>query len=364
MDRLLDKSILSIIDTANMPFLPSKRDMIIKFLVYHINTTKALLNSNFEYKNEIDVALRVELMAVNDQKLNDFIAYLIKLSIPTEWIYDFHFLATRSNLNQVVENVNLHGYAILSENSYTTSSTLLDEAICDKIVDSCKKLKYFAKYQNKYINGINLEKPIGITHWVVDQANIFYIPEVQDLLMDPFILNVCKEYLGGATPILTQTNFWWSTANPKVAEKDHSHSFHQDQDDIKFIKVFIYLNDVTDKNGSHVYVKDSIHNRTGLPKWYKISNRLTDDFITNKYGKDNVINLTGPKGTMIFENTNGFHKGMALTQGYRYLLQLEYGCSTSWWENKYFTLNMNKLTPKMQKFINENPLMFIKYKKL
>ncbi len=75
-----------------------------------------------------------------------------------------------------------------------------------------------------------------------------------------------------------------------------------------------------------IFETDLIYNRI-TPNTYNPSDRLPDAYIDDNYG-DDVITITGKKGTVIFEDTNGFHKGTQIKNGSRYILQLQY-CSTA-----------------------------------
>src|SRR5262249_17795234 len=60
----------------------------------------------------------------------------------------------------------------------------------------------------------------------------------------------------GCRPTLSYLRAWWSvpTADGKPREAEN---FHRDVDDLAFIKLFIYLTDVDDASGPHVYVQGS-----------------------------------------------------------------------------------------------------------
>ena len=52
--------------------------------------------------------------------------------------------------------------------------------------------------------------------------------------------------------------------------------------------------------------------------------RISDDEIAQVFGPDNVIELTGRKGTVIAVDTLGYHKGKAPQSGCRLVAQLEF----------------------------------------
>ena len=69
--------------------------------------------------------------------------------------------------------------------------------------------------------------------------------------------------------------------------------FHQDKEFAKFFKVFVYLTDVTEGNGPHVFVEgshiDEAHT-LGVP----VTERIPDAEITKYYASDRIKTLLGP----------------------------------------------------------------------
>ena len=172
----------------------------------------------------------------------------------------------------------------------------------------------------------NPDKLAG-TYWLKDQNTAAQMPEFARIAFDPYILSVVSGYLG-CTPIHVQTNLWFSFAGEQDYKtlSRNAQFFHQDKEFVKFIKVFIYLNDVTTENGPHCYIKGS-HidelNQHGIP----YSTRLPDEQVLNIYGEDKLRIVEGKAGTIIFGDTVAAHKGLPLKKGSRLMLQLEYAAS-------------------------------------
>lgn len=235
----------------------------------------------------------------------------------------------------------------IKKDGYYVYDSILPEDICDKICDSCSDLKFYLKSnRHKTVKGIDLNRQQSSTYWIGDQFDLARNSIIQDLYMDPTILGICQEYLN-TIPINTQTNLWYSISG----KSDGTQNFHQDYDDLKFIKVFIYLSDVGKKNGPHSYVKGSRYN-IKCPKRYKIHGRVQDSFIDKNYNNEDIIKFTGKKGTIIFEDTTGFHKGSQLEEGHRIMLQLQYSSTTANIKKR------EKIDLKNDKF----PICFLKYK--
>ena len=96
-------------------------------------------------------------------------------------------------------------------------------------------------------------------------------------------------------------------------------NFHRDWDDLKFVKCFIYIEDVDDGSGPHVYVEKTHHSRL-LNK----TCRFSDEKVKLMYPENNIIKFTGKAGTIFLEDTSGIHKGLMPTKSKRLILQFVY----------------------------------------
>ena len=132
----------------------------------------------------------------------------------------------------------------------------IDEDVCKRIVDGMKTKNFKERTTNKIVK---YGQPKGCytsnSAWCVSQADVINVPDVQELVGDGKLLSVIQEYLG-AKPILTQTNLWF-THNVNTDFSTNAQLFHRDFDHERWLKVFVYLSDVTDRNGPHCFVKRS-----------------------------------------------------------------------------------------------------------
>lgn len=261
----------------------------------------------------------------------------------------------QSRVDRIVKQLSNEGYHIF-ENKLSSS-------ICNKILASLDKVEFQGKLSDDIINGIDVKKSKSNTYWILRHQDILDIPEIQEIASDPTILNVVQDYLKCA-PIQTQSNCWWSTNN-NTDKKEISASaqmFHQDITFVKFVKVFIYLNNVGHENGPHVYVPSSMHlENSDLPKNYKASQRLSDEYVFEEF--ENVKEMVGEQGTILFEDTSGFHKGKPVETGHRVIFQLEYCCSV--FNGKVTPIGKDqmiriteKFSPKFKEFIEKYPRIF------
>lgn len=142
------------------------------------------------------------------------------------------------------------------------------------------------------------------------------IPLIMDLANDPEILKVAEAFMG-CKPTISNIQSWWSLCGHDQPEQ--AEFFHRDVDDWRFFKFFIYLTDVDDNAGPHVFVKGSQGVHTGIP-----IRRYSDQEVIDLFGKENVMHIHATAGTAFLENTFGFHKGQLPKSKRRLLLQFQY----------------------------------------
>ena len=316
---------------------------IYNFLIINHNNLLNIKQKNFNISSNSEFYANI-----NNKKINNLIGKIIGM------IYNLYEFTDHSNFNNYdLDKIN----NLLLLNGIYIHNEFIKEEICENIINKINNKYSFQNISNnKILDNINLYNTSSGTTWIKNHKDIISISEVQQIATDPFILNVAQNYLQ-CKPILIQTNFWVSCAG----SNDQTNFFHQDYDDVNFLKVFIYLNDIDDDNGPHSYVKGCLNNMI-TPIDYKPSKRLDDDYINEKYG-ENVIKITGKKGTIIFEDTNGFHKGNILNKGYRFMLQLQYGSSTKFLDNKINFINdlTEEELPKLYEEKNKYPDTYFIY---
>jgi len=197
-----------------------------------------------------------------------------------------------------------------------------DENKCDSIVEQIGQMEFQSWHGYHTVQGYDFKAANSNIYQVKDHKVILAIPEVKEMCENIQMLKLVSQYLGG-TPIQTQCNCWW-TINHNEAEGGQK--FHQDSTYSKFIKGYLYLNDVTMENGPHVYVPGSVHNMIH-PEPYRAHQRVTDEFIEENYS--DIIYLTGEKGSIHLVDTNGWHKGLPVISGHRLIIQLEWTLDTT-----------------------------------
>ena len=141
--------------------------------------------------------------------------------------------------------------------------------------------------------------------------------------LDIKLLEIVASYLG-LWPSLYSIGAW---LNYPIGEPPMSSQlWHRDPEDLKIIKVFIYLVDVDEERGPFCYIPEtqSFSKHANLVPVHKDSMRITDEEMATAIGPENWIKCTGPVGTMILADTVGFHRGGYAKHGNRVLITFTY----------------------------------------
>jgi hypothetical protein len=140
------------------------------------------------------------------------------------------------------------------------------------------------------------------------------------------LLDVANAYLG-IWAKLEYVDLWYTKPAEAGAERQASQRWHRDFNDKHLLKVFVYLRDVDEKAGPFEYVPRSAPgNELGyLWEWRPMSESYPpQDELAERIAGRPVQTFTGPKGTVIFCNTSGFHRGGFATAKPRVLATFTY----------------------------------------
>ena len=149
-------------------------------------------------------------------------------------------------------------------------------------------------------------------------SDFIRVPAVQKILSESAFHEIAQRYLK-CRPILTSASMW---LDPVYQGKFEPHVYHYDNDGPGFLKFFIYLSDVDIDSGAHTFIEGS--HRRNKPKEFTRARRYDRQELLDHYGAKSEIVFEAPAGTIIAEDTSGFHKGTTLKKDYRLLMQLQY----------------------------------------
>ena len=160
--------------------------------------------------------------------------------------------------------------------------------------------------------------PTDVPIFVWRMADMAANPTIQDIVLNGPFWAIAQDYLG-CRPTLSTMSLWLNTS---FKGENGQFVYHYDNDGPKFLKFFIYLTDVEIGTGAHYFIKGTQHPQK--PPQFARSKRYGEQELLDHYGHANECVAAGPAGTILAEDTMGFHRGSTITHGYRMLLQLQY----------------------------------------
>lgn len=194
-------------------------------------------------------------------------------------------------------------------------------------LELCERLEAFASTVECQVPSVSdaartrydPQHPLSVLYRVPEVDLISEI-DVQKILADPSLLAIAEAYLE-CEPVIADASMWWSTAMLDQPDGPSAQLFHFDMDQLCFFKFFIYLTDVTAQNGPHCVVRGSHH---GKPLALRRDGRIPDSDFEPFYSPKDMLEITGPRGTMFVVDTRAFHKGKYLRAGDRLVFQTVY----------------------------------------
>jgi hypothetical protein len=157
--------------------------------------------------------------------------------------------------------------------------------------------------------------PPGIHLGHFPQTSLLRAPHLLQLANRPDILALAAGMIGGK-PTIHNLLTWWSF--PVPGSPVDSQLWHRDCADWKMAKLFVYLTDVDDTAGPHVYAPDTVH-RDEL----QALRRYSDAEVAAVFPK--TVKITGSAGDAFMEDARGLHRATLPTGKRRWVFEASYG---------------------------------------
>ncbi len=270
-----------------------------------------------------------ELFVLTSGKSNDVVSN--KISQPkyqnVNWQNGILNLKSKQQFDNALAGIKRDGYFVFDAK--------LSEDAVNKIVEYAKTTPCkYRKIAETNANGdykidvVNVEEIFNESHiqsplYQFSMDKIIGCKEIQNLVFDTSLLAFAQEYLN-TKPIVDLLAMWWSVPFAGRGKAEAAQMYHFDLDRLKFVKFFFYLTDVDSETGPHCYVRGS---HKELHPTLKRDGRFNDDEVEAAFGKQNMVELGGKKGTIMVVDTRGLHKGKDLTKDKRLIFQIEFANS-------------------------------------
>ncbi len=246
------------------------------------------------------------------------LAYAGRHFTPT-WRYGFNFKSTLAyKFNQprlsgeaarILVELNRNGVALSS-----IAKLLGDDSCFDELSQAVDQL------EKEWADQIAAERAKADEHDLTRKTFIFQLLGDQPRL-DPEsvyarfalqrpILEIANAYFG----MYTRLRFYnvWHTLTTDTGARE-SQLWHRDREDHFILKLFVYFSDIDEGAGPLTYAPGT-HRKGAAPRdpEFFIENgvrRTTDEQMAEIVPQDEWIKAIGSKGTILFADTAGFHKG-------------------------------------------------------
>lgn len=291
---------------------------MLNYIIYSLSGYQSNLSYRFFRKTYIHT----------NGRFNDFISFILKI---------FNKKFSKSQIESLVSSVPLIKLEedlfieSMNKNGYYVFNSKIKGNFLNSLINDLENMSLISLKNDKMNNSKPIEKlPEGKSSR--QKKDLLKSESVLKFVFSKELISLAQLYLG-SKPICNNIASW--ITKPSLDDKMlnvSAQKFHFDMDKIKFIKFFIYLNDVDTDNGPHIYVSSS---HKFLPNSINKDGRFEDKTISNLYGEDKIIEIVGKKGTLIAVDTRGLHKGKPLYKSYRDLFQVEF--SNSLFGRRYVT---------------------------
>jgi hypothetical protein len=221
------------------------------------------------------------------------------------------------NSHTVVDEVFLKTFGCLIIENFLSQ----DEV--NEIVEITKNLQGYNAHvpsqSDKVLRSYDDNYPYNVISY--SPENFYTNDLIVDKMRDPKIISLAQSYFG-CFPTIYSLNCWKHKFTGSVYGTQLD---HRDFDDYKFLSFFIYLSDIDENNGPHVYYLQT-HNGEE-PKYEKC--------------------IIGKAGTAVLADTFAYHKCKPLVSGERLMIWWRYGIHLNKMHfkdgNDNFRVDKNKL---------------------
>ncbi|RZT01265.1 hypothetical protein SAMN05216319_5559 [Duganella sp. CF402] len=209
----------------------------------------------------------------------------------------------------------------LCRSGYAPLGNLLDSVQCDAIRSWLGDKLLIDRDRER--PGFRLaQRPAAVRVADYHLRDVIACPHILALANSPALLGLAARYLE-CKPTISALGLRWSF--PVTGDDSALQAFHRDSEDWRYLKVLVYLTDVDDGAGPHVYLHGS--HLTQAPVRLRF---YSDSEIVGSHSADMLLTAIGTRGFCFAVDTAGIHKGTAPSLQPRLMLQIQYSLLPSY----------------------------------
>lgn len=148
-----------------------------------------------------------------------------------------------------------------------------------------------------------------------------------ELKQNQFLKPVIDNYYGQPSKVI-YVDYWYTLKTHNPNQDVYSQAWHCDPEGDKIVKVFVYFSDVDERSGALQYIKGTQHggkNSEALKDIIRNTSYYPEQaFVDINFPKQDIIQASAPKGTIMICDTRGLHRGGKCLDNERVLGVLEY----------------------------------------
>ena len=254
-----------------------------------------------------------------------------------------------------IENEAEQCVRLLRDQGFYIFQKRLPEHLVQEIITTSENLPMISPTTERRVIGLEEAKSSQERRLDFNEQEIVKVGAISSLLTNRVWAQITANYLDSEAVVQDQIAMWMSLPSSNLDRDGAAQMYHFDLDRPGFLKFFILLTDVDMRRGPHVLISGT---NSETPTQFRKARRFSDEEVEQQWPNDKV-SICGSAGTIFAVDTKCLHKGLALEEGHRLILQFEF--SDSLFGAPYTEITIDKSNPIVNE-LSRRPTCFQRFK--